>query len=103
MKDNWRANVKLNKEDMLVIPLREYYTSSKNSEKINLSMHKDETVDVGFIDHAGEDIPEEWLGKVIYYHKDIASTINVKGIGHFDLVPLSLKLIIRLDETEKHF
>jgi hypothetical protein len=101
MEQNWRAFIKLNKEDMLVIPLTEYYTSSKDSDKLNLNMHKDETIDVGFIDHIGEDIPEEWLGKVIYYHKDVATKINLKGIGHYDLVPISLKLIVRLDQFEK--
>lgn len=92
----------LNPTDMLVIKIPEYYTKP-DSKKINLTLEKDVTTTVGIIEYIGKDIPEEWLYKVIYYHSGIATTINVLNIGTFDLVPSSLKLLIRLDQPKNFF
>lgn len=92
----------LNPTDMLVIRVPEYYTKPDDG-KINLTLEKDVIATVGIIEHIGEKIPKEWLYKVIYYHSGVATTINVLGIGVFDLVPSSLKLLIRLDQPKKLF
>lgn len=80
---------------MLVSPIIDYYKKTG-------SFKPDSAIDysVGTIKAIGSDLPKEIIGKVIYYHRNIATKIDLKKFGKFDLVTESLKLLIRMDETE---
>jgi len=46
------------------------------------------------------EIPAEWIGKVVYYHSNMATEVNLKYIGAFELITSHTKLLVRLDQNE---
>jgi len=86
----------LNPTDMLVRPLPNYFTK----ESKFMVTDKAQTFNVGFIVHGGVEIPAEWIGKVVYYHSNMATEVNLKYIGAFELITSHTKLLIRLDQNE---
>lgn len=91
----------LNPTNMLVTKLRDYF--SKEKKDFDTSIQKESLFEVGVIEQGGSEIPKEWIGKIIYYHKNIADVLNIKKIGTFDLVDLSHKLIVRLDQNKTNY
>ena len=91
----------LNPEDMLVSPLEDYYTKT-NIDTINLTLKKDVNIEVGIIEHIGSEIPKDWLGKVIYYHSDVATGVNIRDYGYYWIVPVHLKILVRLDQNKNN-
>lgn len=92
----------LNPTDMLVKRLDDYYTKP-DQDKINLTLEKDQSVEVGIIVYVGSEILPTWIGKLVYYHKGVSTFIPLSGIGDFDLVTESLRLIVRLDQSKNNY
>lgn len=88
----------LNKTDLLVSPLEDYYSKNKS-----FATKDDKPCDVGIIEAVGSELPLETIGKVIYYHKNMATGVNLKGVGIFDLVPDHSKLLIRMDQDKNNY
>lgn len=88
----------LNENDILVKPVEDYFKKTDDftiTENVNHS--------VGIIKHVGEKIDKSWVDKIIYYHKNIGTVINLKGIGRFDLIDNSVKLIVRMDQNSDNY
>ena len=85
---------------MLVTKINDYYTKGKPGI-LNTTISKNLNYNVGVIVHVGDDLPEQWIRKIIYYHKNIGVEINLSELGEYDLVPVSAKLIIRMDQEIK--
>ena len=83
---------------MLVSPIEDYY---KKDDKFTIN--KDDKYIVGAIVCVGQRISKEFIGKIVYYHKNIALEINLKGIGRFDLVTESIRLLIREDQNKDNY
>lgn len=92
--------VELNPTDYLVEKVKDYY---KVKEGIDTNVNKEDSHAVGIIVAGGEEVSEKVIGKIIYYHKNIATEVNAKGIGTFDLVTFHQKLLIRLDQTKNNY
>lgn len=84
---------------MLVSPLTDYFTK----ESKFMTPDKAQLFAVGIIKRGGEDIPLEWIGKVIYYHTAMGSEINIKGVGSYELIASHSKLLVRLDQDEDNY
>ncbi len=84
--------------DMLVERLEDYY--KKDDQFV---IDKDDKYIVGIITYAGVLMSKERIGKIVYYHKNIAMEINLKGIGRFDLVTESVRLLIREDQDKDNY
>lgn len=95
-------DVVLNPKEMLVTRVHDYLTKTK-SDKLNTAIAGDATFDVGIIESAGEEIPKEWIGKIICYHSNLGTAITLKWMGKFELVPLSAKLLVRLDQNKTNY
>lgn len=91
-------DVILNPTDLLVEPVTDYFT--KNSQ---FTINQNLVFDTGVIVHAGKDIDKEWVGKVVYYQKGMATVVVVKGYGKFDLFPEHSKLLVRLDQDKNNY
>lgn len=92
----------LNPTDMLVDPLRDYYTKVQKGA-FNTSVNGEEKYHVGIIVHAGEKVQKEFIGKVIFYHKNIAMEVDFKSMGKFFVVTESLKVLIRTDQNKNNY
>ena len=88
----------LEPNDMLVKSIPDYYKKA-DSKKLSMSTAVVEKNAVGSIQHIGKDVPEEYLGCLVYYHKNMADEVNVKGIGVFELLTPNLKFLIRKDQS----
>jgi len=96
-------DVVLNPKEMLVTRVHDYFTKA-SVNRLNTSISSDSTFDVGIIDAIGEDIPKEWENKILCYHSKMGTEIEIKGIsGKFELVSLSAKLIVRLDQDRSNY
>lgn len=91
-------DVILNKTDLLVSPLEDYYSKNKS-----FATEKDKPCDVGIVEAVGYELPSDVVGKVIYYHSGMATGVNLKGVGIFDLVPDHSKLLIRMDQDKNNY
>lgn len=92
----------LNPTDMLVEKVSDYLTKTEKG-KLNTSVALDAKFDVGIIHKVGESLPKEWESKILYYHKSLGNQIDVKGIGNFELVNDSSKLMVRLDKNKNNY
>ena len=101
MKEQFKK-IELNPEDMLVTPLPDYF-KKKDKTKMDTSIEEHQAFDVGIVEHIGKDLDEERVGKVIYYHSKSSEKINLKGIGKFDRVANSLKILIRTDQDINNY
>ncbi len=88
--------------DMLVKRIEDYF-SKTDDDKINLTLPKDQNTEVGIIYFIGEKIDPQWMDKLVYYHKGVSTFIPLKGIGDFDLVTESLRLVVRLDQDKNKY
>lgn len=88
--------------DMLVERIPDYF-SKVDDDKIDLTLPKDQTVEVGIIIFIGKEIDLAWKDKLVYYHKGPATFVPLKGVGDFDLVTESLRIIVRLDQDKNNY
>lgn len=93
-----KESLVLNSEDMLVSRIEDYF---KKDDAFKLN--KDQNYHVGIIEVVGSGLPKEWIGKIVYYHINIAPIIDVKKIGKFELVSNSIKLLIRMDQDINNY
>lgn len=100
MSNSIFENIELNRNDFLVERLSDYYSKK---EGLDTNIGKNDLHFAGVILAVGEKININNVGKIIYYHKNIATEVNVKGIGIYELVPFHLKLMIRMDQTRKNY
>jgi hypothetical protein len=98
MTENQRKNIIIEPDDMLVKKIPDYYKKADES-KLNMSTARVEKNDVGSIQHVGENLSKELLGCLVYFHKDMADEVNVKGVGIFLLLTPNLKFLIRKDQS----
>jgi hypothetical protein len=84
---------------MLVYPLNNYYKKGEIDYKTQSNLN----YEVGVIEHIGCDLDASILGKVIYYHINMAEKINLKNIGTYHLVSESMKLLIRFDQDKNNY
>ena len=88
----------LRPDEMLVKKLEDYYKASNDFTDANSVQHA-----VGVIEHIGKNVDDTFLGKIIYYHLGIATEVNLKGIGLFDVVTENIMLLVRLDQTKNNY
>jgi len=83
---------------MLVKHLPDYYTKGKQFQE---NIKRD--YEVGTIVAVGLEVSQDVIGKVIYYRQNLATHIQLKNIGNYDLVTPNLVLLIRADQDEKNY
>lgn len=93
-----RSKIVLNALELLVSPLDDYYTNNAGDNRFNATISENQSYDVGIIEHGGEDIPEEWIGCVIYYIPN-GQLVSLPGIGKYWKINSLLKHLIRLDQN----
>lgn len=93
--------IELNPEDMLVSNLPDYF--KKNQKSFDTTIKDHQMFDVGIVEHVGEKLNKDIIGKVIYFHSNLSETINLKGIGVFEKVGDSLKILIRKDQDRNNY
>ena len=92
----------LNPTDMLVSRLSDYFTKTDKGT-LDTSITKDNKFNVGIIEYIGKELSQTWIGKIIYYHKDIGMEMDVKNIGKYDLITKEVRLLIRLDQDRNNY
>lgn len=95
-------NIILQPTDMLVERIEDYF-SKPTDRKLDLTLPKDQSIEVGIIRIIGKEIDLAWKDKIVYYHKGMATFVPLKGIGDFDLVTESLTLVVRLDQNKNKY
>jgi hypothetical protein len=100
-KEN-RDNILLEPMDMLVKDIPDYYKKADTS-KLNMSTAAVEKNAVGSIQHVGEGLSKDLIGCLVYFHKNMADPVNVKGIGIFLLLTPNLKFLIRKDQSINNY
>ena len=91
----------INPTELLVEKLEDYY--KKDNPFAVTEDGKASLYEVGVIVHSGKEIDKEWIGKVIYYEKDICTYLDLKNIGKYHLVPAEYRIMVRLDQTKEKY
>ena len=94
--------IELNPTDMLVTPLTEYY-KTKDQKAFDSNVHQEGREDVGVIEHVGPELPQERVGKIIYYKENTSTLIDLKDIGKYEVVNENYKILIRSDQSADNY
>ena len=94
--------VGLPSKSMFVTPIGDYYKSA-GVEKFSSKISRQEVVDVGSVEFVGDELDPSLVGSLVYYHKGTSDSINLRGIGIYDLVTFSSVLVVRGDQSINNY
>jgi hypothetical protein len=85
----------------LVEPIPDYYNRSRggfSSKVMNAT-----PTDAGIIRKVGDGLDSNELGKIIYYPKNVGTSLEVRGVGVYQLIHSENVLMVRMDEDEHNY
>jgi hypothetical protein len=98
---NWEE-VELNPKELLVKPLDDYYANRPGDSKFNATIIDNQDYEVGIVIHGGIEVPETWLGKVIYYTRH-GQLMSIPKFGKFLKIHKDLTHLVRLDQDINNY
>jgi len=99
-----KDKIVLNPKDYAVRLIPDYFAQKAETKRFDATIQENNKFNVGVIDAAGEELPQAHVGKIIYFQKDIADVVDIKGIkGPHHMVNDTFKILIRLDQTEDNY
>ena len=92
----------LNDDDMLVTPIPDFFKVKKDESFTTAKAISEASCEVGIIENCGENLPYEWVGHIIYYHKNLSHTVEIEN-KNYNIVSNTHKLLIRLDLNRNNY